>query len=231
MWPHPASLFLCQSCRRPQAYFFLSLSPSLLLSGRPSLSATLEQATRLPLRPHPLRCRVSSQTLARPLAPPPHAPPPSPPRPRPSGLALPLTGLGVHGEVVLAVQHAVHQPSAAAVRGVIRIRGHHLHHRRAWARGDQERRGGVTQGPLCLSSPPQGSWGRRYGLEVMASPLTVPIPTPTPNPLPDLGPSCGSSMTMESEQDSNLPLVAPSCRKAASLNLFPRQQMGVVLGS
>lgn len=167
MWPHPASLFLCQSCRRPRAYSFLSLSPSLFPSGRPSLSATLEQATRLPLRP--------SQTLARPLAPPSHAPPPSAPRPRPSGLAPPLTGLGVHGEVVLAVQHAVHQPSAAAVRGVIRIRGHHLHHRRAWARGTK--RDGGSPGGRCACPPhPREAGGGDAGWR------SWPVPSQSPSP-------------------------------------------------
>lgn len=63
MWPHPASLFLCQSCRRPQAYSLLSLSPSLCLAALPSLQPWNRQhasrsgltlgAVRLVRRPWP----------------------------------------------------------------------------------------------------------------------------------------------------------------------------------
>lgn len=63
-----------------------------------------------------------------------------------------------------------------------------------------------------------------------ASPLTVLIPTLTPNPLPDLGASCGTSMTMESDLGSDLlwwlPAVGFWQGKTASLNPFPLQQMG-----
>ena len=94
-----------------------------------------------------LRAEVHPPLWSRPLC---HASRPA--QATPFGLAPPLTGLGVHGEVMLAIQHAVHQSSAAAIRGVIRIRGHHLHHRCAWARGTKRDRGQLA--PLCSSSPP-----------------------------------------------------------------------------
>jgi len=105
----------------------------------------------------------------------------------PLGLVPPLTGLGVHGEVMLAIQHAVHQSSAAAIRGVIRIRGHHLHHRCAWGTSETEVSWRRCARSLHLS-PPTRSWERRLRLEVTeANPFTVPLSTLSPNPLPDLG--------------------------------------------
>lgn len=70
---------------------------------------------------HAAGCEAQSRLPPAPAGPAPGAPPLVPPRLRPFGSTPPLTGLGVHSEVVLAIQHAVHQPSAAAVRGVIRI--------------------------------------------------------------------------------------------------------------
>lgn len=45
-----------------------------------------------------------------------------------------LTGLGVHREVRLALQDAVHHPSAVPVRGVVCVCGCHLNYRGAWGK-------------------------------------------------------------------------------------------------
>ena len=160
----PAFWFLCQARRCPHS-IYPSTALSSLLAWLPSLSATLGSPGSSEMLQYPvltsallvgrLRAEGRPPIWPRPPRPaPPLAPPtrPAPPIAPPLGLAPPLTGLGVHCEVMLAIQHAVHQSSAAAIRGVIRIRGHHLHHRCAWARGNK--RDGSQLAPLCSFSPP-----------------------------------------------------------------------------
>lgn len=51
-----------------------------------------------------------------------------------------LTRFTVHGEVLLALQHAVDDAGAAPVCGVVGIGGHHLHHRGACSRDKNKNR-------------------------------------------------------------------------------------------
>lgn len=223
----------------PTLFFFLLLGPSLFLPGRPPSPrpwGLLEPERCLGiLCPHLSTVGWNAERLPpAPSGTAPFATPLVSPRLRPFGLAPPLTGLGVHGEVALAIQHAVHQSSAAAVRGVIRIRGHHLHHRRAWARGTKRDKGQL--GPLCSSSPwlptpretGKGDLGRR-SLKPIPSQSSSPHEAPTRFQI--WGLPSGTSMTMESDLDSNLPSVVPSCKTLASedslpASQFPHQQNG-----
>jgi len=49
-----------------------------------------------------------------------------------------ITGLGVHGEVGLSLQNAVHHASAVTVRGVVGVRGGQLDNRCSWGGRDRE---------------------------------------------------------------------------------------------
>lgn len=133
-----------------------------------------------------------------------------PARPHPFGPAPPLTGLGVHGEVVLSIQHAVHQPSTAAIRWVIRIRGHHLHHRRAWAGGPSDT--GVTWGRgthpphLFLPRRKLGEEPRLGNTEAGPCPLTESQPASRSR----ASLVTDASRKLESDLYSSLPPLAPS---------------------
>lgn len=61
------------------------------------------------------------------------------------GSVLMLTCLGLHGEVRLPLQDAVHQPGAVSVGGVIGICSGHLHHRRTFGTDVTDRSGDVSQ--------------------------------------------------------------------------------------